>query len=235
MSYGSNQKCCVVFGYGPGIGASCARKWIKEGFKVAIVARNKDKLKEFVTSHGQGVTKGYACDVTNRQQMEIIVSQIESDLGFIHTIVYNAGRGVFKKYNQITEEDFDSCVNINARGLLTAAQLICPKMEQRGEGVVAITGATAALRGKPFTPAFAAGKSAQRMLAQSLARDLGPKNIHVFYVIVDGSVDQNEDMGKERPGRLDPNAIAEAYWNLAKQPKSCWAFEMDIRPSVENW
>ena len=82
-----------------------------------------------MSSHGQGVTKGYACDVTNRQQMEKTVSQIESDLGFIHTIVYNAGRGVFKKYNQITEEDFDSCVNINARGLLTAAQLICSKTE----------------------------------------------------------------------------------------------------------
>ena len=68
-----------------------------------------------------------------------------------------------------------------------------------------------------------------------LARDLGPKNVHVFYVIVDGGVDKNEEMGKESPGKLDPNAIAETYWNLAQQPKSCWTFELDVRPSVENW
>jgi len=235
MSSSLKQKVCVVFGYGPGIGASCARRWIKEGFKVAIVARNKDKLTSFEAAHGRGVAKGYACDVTNRQQMEKTISQIEEELGPIHTIVYNAGSGVFKKYTQVTEDDFNRCININARGLLTAAQLICPKMEQRGEGVVAITGATAALRGKPFTPAFAAGKSAQRMLAQSLARDLGPRNIHIFYVIIDGSVDQNEEMGKESPGRLDPNVIAETYWSLANQPKSCWTFEIDVRPNVENW
>ena len=89
--------------------------------------------------------------------------------------------------------------------------------------------------GKPFTAAFAAAKSAQRMLSQSLARDLGPKNVHVFYVIVDGSVDKNEVPGAEQPGRLDPNAIAETYWSLAQQPKSCWTQELDIRPSVENW
>ena len=89
--------------------------------------------------------------------------------------------------------------------------------------------------GKPFTAAFAAAKSAQRMLSQSLARDLGPKNVHVFYVIVDGFVDKNEAPGAEQPGRLDPNAIAETYWTLAQQPKSCWTQELDIRPSVENW
>ena len=87
--------------------------------------------------------------------------------------------------------------------------------------------------GKPFTAAFAAAKSAQRMLSQSLARDLGPKNIHVFYVIVDGLVDKNEAPGTEQPGRLDPNAIAETYWNLAQQPKSCWTFELDVKPSID--
>lgn len=230
------QKVCVVFGFGPGIGAACARRWLREGFKVAILARNKEKLQAFEAKHGgSGITKGYSCDVTNRQQMETAVTQIEADLGPIHTMVYNAGNGVWKKYNQVTESEFDMCMNTNTRGLLTAAQLICPKMEKNGEGVVAVTGATASWRGKPFTAAFAAAKSAQRMLSQSLARDLGPKNVHVFYVIVDGGVDKNEEMGKESPGKLDPNAIAETYWNLAQQPKSCWTFELDVRPSVENW
>ena len=230
-----SQKVCVVFGYGPGIGAACARRWIKEGFKVAIVARNGEKLKPFEAKHGGALTRGYPCDVTNRKQMETTVAQIETDLGPIHTMIYNAGKGIWKKYDQLTEEEFDLCLNINAKGLLIASQLICPKMEQRGEGVVAVTGATAAWRGKPFTAAFAAAKAAQRSLSQSLARDLGPKNIHVFYVIVDGGVDKNEETGHERPGSLDPNAIAESYWSLASQPKSCWTFEMDVRPNVESW
>jgi len=164
MSDNSRKKVCVVFGFGPGIGASCARKWIKEGFRVAIIARNRDKLSVFEAKHGGGVTKGYTCDVTNRQEMETTVSQIETELGPIHTLIYNAGSGVFKKYNEVTEDEFDRSINTNARGLLTAAQLVCPKMEQRGEGIVAVTGATASLRGKPYTAGFAAGKSAQRML-----------------------------------------------------------------------
>jgi len=228
------QKVCVVFGFGAGIGAACARKWINEGFKVAIVARNKDKLQAFESQHGS-VTKGYSCDVTSRVEMEATVSMIEEDLGPIHTLIYNAGSGVWKTYDQITEKEFDGCIATNARGLLTAAQLICPKMVKNGGGNVAVTGATASWRGKPFTSAFAAGKSAQRMLSQSLARDLGPKNVHVYYVIVDGMVDKNEEAGAERPGKLDPNAIAETYWSIAQQPKSCWTFELDVRPSVENW
>merc|ERR1712184_182301 len=112
--------------------------------------------------------------------MEMAVQQIEADLGPIHTMIYNAGTGVWKTYDQLTEKEFEMCMNTNTRGLLTASQLICPKMKQRGEGIVAVTGATASWRGKPYTAAFAAAKSAQRMLSQSLARDLGPKNVHVF-------------------------------------------------------
>ena len=235
MSTNSSQKVCVVFGFGPGIGSACARRWIKEGYKVAVVARNQEKLKAFETKHAGTVTKGYPCDVTNRHQMEMTVTQIETDLGPIHTMVYNAGSGIWKTYKQLSEAEFDLCMQTNTRGLLTAAQLICTKMEERGEGVVAITGATASWRGKPFTTAFASAKAAQRSLSQSLARDLGPKNIHVFYVIIDGGVDKNEEMGDERPGSLDPNAIAETYWCLANQPKSCWTFELDVRPNVEKW
>ena len=105
----------------------------KRGFKVAIVARDPDKLRAFETKFGPGVTKGFPCDVTNRQHMERTISQIEVDLGPIHTIVYNAGRGVFKKYTEVTEDDFERCVNVNAKGLLMAAQLACLKMEKKGK------------------------------------------------------------------------------------------------------
>ena len=118
MSSNIAQKVCVVFGYGPGIGAACARRWIREGFKVAIVARNGEKLRSFEAKHGGGVTKGYSCDVTNYQQMETTVAQIEVDLGPIHTMIYNAGNGIWKTYEQLTEEEFDLCIKINAKGLL---------------------------------------------------------------------------------------------------------------------
>jgi len=236
------QKVCVVFGFGPGVGAACARRWIEGGYKVAILARKMDKLQAFEEKHSadvedvaKGYAKGYACDVTNRSQMKEAVSKIEVDLGPIETVIYNAGSAVFKTYDQMTEADFDSCVAINARGLLTAAQLICPKMVENGGGNVAITGATASLRGKPFTAAFAAGKAAQRMLAQSLARDLGPKNVHVYYVINDGLIDNNENPGEQKDGMIDPNAMAETYWNLSQQPKNCWTQELDLRPNAENW
>merc|ERR1712002_871592 len=229
------QRVCVVFGYGPGLGAAFARKWIKEGYKVAIVARNEDKLKELEAKYEGGVTKGYPCDVTNRQQMEVTVEKIEGDLGPIHAVVYNAGSGVFKTHRELTLEEFDRSMRINTHGLFTAAQLICTKMEERGEGVLAVTGASASWRGKPYTAAFAAAKAAQRSLSQSLARDLGPKNIHVFYAVMDGFLDKNEEIGQEKPGYIDPNIVAETYWQLANQPKCCWTFEIDVRPSVENW
>merc|ERR1712062_623303 len=113
-----------------------------------------------------------------------------------------------------TKQEFDTLIGTNAKGLLTAAQLICPKMIQNGGGNVAITGSTASVRARPPTAAFGAAKAAQRMLSQSLAQDLGPKNIHVFYVVVDGRVDTNEAPGTE-------------------QPKSCWTSELDLKPSVD--
>merc|ERR1719336_1980058 len=104
-------------------------------------------------------------------------------------------------------------------------------MEAAGEGVVAVTGATAAWRGKPFTVGFAPGKGGQRLLAQSLARDLGPKGVHVFYVIIDGGVDPDN----KHDNRLHADQIANTYWNMANQHRSCWVQELDLRPYVEKW
>ena len=106
----------------------------------------------------------------------------------------------------------------------------------QGSGVIAVTGASASLRGKPFTAAFAPSKAAQRMLAQSLARDLGPKGVHVFYAVIDGLIGSaGGDTGEVKGTKLDPDAIAEQYWNVARQPASCWTQELDLRPAVERW
>merc|ERR1712037_940547 len=167
--------------------------------------------------------------------LKAALNEVEQKLGEIHTVVYNAGNGVFATYENVTHEKLEMAMKTNVHGLLTVAQHLGPKMTARGEGVIAVTGATAALRGKPMTVGFATAKAAQRMLTQSLARDLGPKGVHCFYVIVDGGIGrQSGDKGLNE-SRMDPDAIAADYWHVAQQPKHNWTQELDCRPWVENW
>jgi NAD(P)-dependent dehydrogenase (short-subunit alcohol dehydrogenase family) len=225
----SAAKVCAVFGYGPGLGAALAKKWSKEGFSVAIMSRTLDKVKDAESSIPN--SKGYACDVTNPDDIASTVASIEKDLGPIDCLIYNAGSGVWKQWHEIPIDQFEEGFRTNVSGLLKASQEIVPKMVERGGGSVLITGATASLRGKPFTAGFAPPKAAQRMLAQSLARDLGPKNVHVGYFIIDGQIGVDDS----NPKKIDPNAIADTYFHVANQPKSCWSFETEVRPSVETW
>ena len=163
-----------MLGVGPGIGGAVAKTWAQNGFAVACVARTADKGEQLAKEIGNGAV-GFACDVSDAAQLAQIVGRIETEMGDIDALIYNAGSGVFKNYEEITLDEFRRSWEVNTFGLLAAAQLICPKMAARGRGVVAVTGATASLRGRPATAGFAASKAAQRSLAQSLARDLGPK------------------------------------------------------------
>ena len=172
------------------------------------------------------------CDVTNQEQTKLMVEKVEKDFGAIETMLYNAGVGVWKKYNEVSLAEFDRCMDTNTKGLLISTQIICPKMVKRGRGVVGITGATASLRGKPFTAAFAAAKAAQRSLAQSIAKDLGPHNIHVFYAIIDGVARPDAVEGGKT---MCPKDIAQNYWDISHQRKSAWSFEVDMRPFCEKW
>jgi NADP-dependent 3-hydroxy acid dehydrogenase YdfG len=225
----SAAKVCAVFGYGSGLGAAVARKWSTEGFSVAIMARTLDKVKSAEISIPN--SKGYACDVTKPEEIALTVALIEKDLGPIDCLIYNAGNGVWKNWDEIPIELMEQGFKTNVSGLLKATQEIVPKMVERGGGSVLITGATASLRGKPFTAGFAPLKGAQRLLAQSLARDLGPKNVHVGYFIIDGAIGHDDS----NPAKLDPNAIADTYFHVANQPKTCWSFETEVRPNVETW
>jgi len=232
------SKVCAVFGYGPKIGAAVARKWSSEGYQVAIMSRSMEKLaaaeKEIPN------TKGYACDVTQPEAIDQTVEAIESTLGPIDVLVWNAGNGVWKTWDTIDLESFDAAMKTNVYGLLRATQRVGPAMIERAKtpspstttSAILITGATASLRGKPFTVGFAPPKGAQRLMPQALARDMGPKGVHVGLFIIDGQVG---DAGGEDPTKLDPNAIAETYWSVATQSKSCWSFETEVRPAMETW
>ena len=167
--------------------------------------------------------------------MKAALTAIEEQLGEIHTVVYNAGKGVFATYMNVSHEQLDMSMKTNVHGLLTVAQHVGPKMTARGQGIFCVTGATVSLRGKPMTVGFATSKAAQRMLTQSLARDLGPKGIHCFYVIVDGLIGSDSGDDDGNGSKMDPDAIASVYWNVAQQPKNCWTQELDVRPFVEKW
>lgn len=228
----TTNKVCAVFGYGAGVGASVARKWASSGYSVAIMSRNLEKVQAAEKEIPN--TKGYACDVSKPEDIEKTVTAIEKDLGPVHTLVYNAGSGIFKTWDTVTLDAFDMSMKANVHGLLSATQRCAPGMIERGEGCILITGATASLRGKPFTVGFAPAKGAQRLLAQGLARDLHPKNVHVGLFIIDGGIGPAGGSATDA-SKLDPNDIADTYWYVANQPKSCWSFETEIRPSVENW
>ena len=213
-----------------------------------MVSRTASKL-EAAAAKNPG-TLAVAADVTNPASLTAALTTIEQKLGEIHTVVYNAGNSVLATYENVTHEKLEMSMKTNVHGLLTVAQHVGPKMTARGEGVIAVTGATAALRGKPMTVSgicfigtthiflkvgFATAKAAQRMLTQSLARDLGPKGIHCFYVIVDGGIGRQSGDQGQNGSRMDPDAIAADYWHVANQPKNNWTQELDCRPWVENW
>lgn len=242
---GQGRRVCLVLGAGPGIGYSCARQWAGQpGWQVVITRRSAPPPpSELAQNVAPGVVQRQ-CDVTNRESVQRLVEAVETEFGPVHTCIYNAGYGVFKKYDAITTEMFEQGFATNALGLLITAQVVCPRMVERGGGVLAVTGATASLRGKAFTAGFAPSKAAQRILAQSLARDLGPRGVHVFYAVIDGLVFAGEEKAtaagvpldpEKRDKQLNPADVAAAYWHTAQQPRSAWTQELDLRPYCENW
>ena len=231
-----STKNALIVGVGPGLGGAAAKRLAADGYRVALAARNVEKLSEVATDTG-GLA--LAMDATDPSSIETGIAQVEEKLGDIHTVVWNVGGGAFGDLEQVGIEALQLALDTNARGLFVLAKRLLPAMAARGDGGLVITGATASLRGKPFTTAFAAGKAAQRSLAQSLARQYGKQGVHVALIIIDGMVDlpSTRERMPDTPQEafVSPEGYADAVSFLLQQRRGAWTFELDIRPHVEDW
>jgi NAD(P)-dependent dehydrogenase (short-subunit alcohol dehydrogenase family) len=228
---------CVVIGVGEGNGAALARAFAREGMALALLARSTDFTESFARELGDA--RAYACDVTNAKSVADAFSAIRADLGEPSIVVYNAGSGVWGDVESVTLDQFENAWRVNAFGALAVSQQVIPAMKAAGSGTMIFIGATASRRGGPNSAAFAPAKAAQRSLAESMARSLGPHGIHVALIVIDAVVDlpRTRQMMADKPDEffLRPDDMAATAVWLAKQPRSAWSFEVEVRPFGEKW
>jgi len=228
---------CVISGVGPGTGSALARRFTEGGYRVALLARNEARLAALEKELPNA--RGYRCDVSDPAQVETAASAVERDLGNPDVIIHNAVGGAFGTFLEIDPQILNRNFQVNTMGLLYLARRLAAAMVGSGRGAIVATGNTSALRGKPAFTGFAPTKAAQRILAEAIARDLGPKGVHVAYVVVDAVIDL-EWTRKRWPDRPDdffikPAAIADEIWHVVHQHRSAWSFNVELRPFGESW
>ena len=241
----NNNKVVLVVGAGDATGGAIAKRFAAQGFTACVTRRSADKLQPLVDAIRQtgGQAHGFACDARKEEDVVALIEQIETQIGPIEAFVFNIGANVpcsileetARKYFKIWEM---ACFS----GFLNARE-VAKRMVPRQRGTILFTGATAGVRGAAGFAAFAGAKHGIRALAQSMARELGPLNIHVGHIIVDGAIDTDFIRSsfpekyalKDQDGILNPEHIAENYWYLHSQPRDAWTFELDLRPWNERW
>jgi short-subunit dehydrogenase len=227
----------LVTGVGPGTGAAIARRFSRGGYSVAMLARNRERLTrlkdEIPNSHG------YPCDVTNETQLDTTIEAIRSELGAPKVLIHNAVGGAFGNFMEIDPKILNQNFQVNTMALLYLARRLAPAMVAVGEGAIIASGNTSALRGKASFAGFAPTKAAQRILAESIAREVGPKGVHVAYVLIDAVIDLEWTRKRfpDAPNEffITPAAIADEVWHVAHQDRSAWSFNVEVRPFRETW
>lgn len=233
----AHEKLALVTGVGPGTGLSIVRRLAVGGYTVAMIARNAERL-DTITGEVPG-TYAYVADVSDGVQLAQVMDRIEAELGAPHIIVHNAVGSAFGNFMEIAPEVLAANFNTNVMALMHLAQRFSPAMVERGEGAIIVTGNTSALRGRSNFAGFAPTKAAQRILAESIARELGPKGIHVAYIVIDAVIDVpwTRKLHHAKPDEffIQPDAIADEVWHLLNQSKSAWSFNVEVRPYAEIW
>ena len=239
------NKSVLVLGVGPkqGLGVALCKKFAEEGYDVIGCGRNSENmssLKEISVSNGS--IRGIVADVTNEDDVTRIFNEFDETETDLESVIYNAGNNNAKPFLEMDLAFFEDLWNVCVKGAFLISQQAIPRLLPKG-GSLMFTGATASIRSKPPFTAFASAKSAERSLAQGLAREFGPQGIHVAHVIIDGIIDGDKvnlrfpdfANSKGEDGKLNIDAIAENFLMLHKQHKSTWSFEIDIRPWSETW
>ncbi|QQX86608.1 SDR family NAD(P)-dependent oxidoreductase [Cupriavidus necator] len=233
----NNSKLAVVTGVGPGTGTSLVRRLVAGGYQVAMIARNAERLagiaRELPGSHV------YSADVTNESQLDAALDRIQGELGHPLVLVHNAVGGAFGNFLEIDPKTLEANFRTNVMAFLHLARRLAPAMVEAGHGAIVATGNTSALRGKSQFAGFAPTKAAQRILAESMARELGKQGVHVAYIVIDAVIDL-EWTRKRAPDAPDdffirPDDIADEVWHVIHQPKSAWSFNVELRPFGEHW
>ena len=227
----------VVTGVGPGTGAAIARRFAGGGYAVAMLARNRDRLATLAREIPN--SRAYPCDVTDEAQLDTAIGAIRDDIGVPKMLIHNAVGGAFGNFMEIDPKVLNQNFQVNTMALLYLARRLAPAMVAAGEGAIIASGNTSALRGKPAFAGFAPTKAAQRILAESMARELGPKGVHVAYVLIDAVIDLEWTRKRFANAPDDffitPAAIADEIWHVAHQPRCAWSFNVELRPFRETW
>ncbi len=240
---------CLVIGAGAGIGGNVARRFAQEGYHACLCRRTDEaglkKLVQSIENEGGSAT-GFLLNAVEPESIERQVAAIESDIGPIEIAVYNLGAQIGdKSLAETNYKSFERCWRLATFGLFRLASAICPLMEQRGKGTILVTSATAAVRGNAGQHAHASAMAGRRMLCQSLNAEFAPKGIHIAHILIDGSVDAPDTLGKmlgpekfqelretrgmQHDGLVLPEKVAETFVHLAQQHRSAWTFEIDLR------
>jgi NAD(P)-dependent dehydrogenase (short-subunit alcohol dehydrogenase family) len=236
------DRIALIVGVGGATGAALSRRFAQGGYRVAMIARNAERLAELETQIPR--SRGYTCDVADLDRLGEVVELVQTELGAPHVLIHNAVGATFAKIFDTSVKDLEHNFRVNTTSLFFLAQRLAPAMIDRGEGAIMVTGNTSSFRGIPMRPAFAPTKAAQRILAQSLAKDLGPKRVHVGYVTIDAAIDAPwrrntaplpDWQDKSSDHFAHPDAIADEVYHIAHQHPSTWSFDHVIRPFTENW
>lgn len=229
----SNKPLALVTGVGPGTGAATVRRFAEGGYRVAMLARDANRLSDLGKSIPNAAP--YPCDVTD----EAALAQVIAEFGQPKVVVHNAVGGAFGTFDKIEASTLARNFEINTMALFHLARLTAPAMVAAGEGAIIVTGNTSAQRGRAAFAGFAPTKAAQRILAESLARDLGPKGVHVAYLVIDAAIDvpwqRQHQPDKPDDFFISPKSIADEVFHLAHQPKDAWSFLAEVRPFHEVW
>lgn len=236
------NEVAVIVGAGPGLGCALARRFARAEMHVAMAARRGDKLDAFA-AECSGIhhhARAYGCDATDEQSVESLFQQVESEFGKPDLVVYNAGAFVPKGMLETTVGEFERCWRVGCLGGFLVGRAALKAMlgsggDERGRGTILFTGATASLRGGARFQNLAVGKFGLRALAQSMAREFQPKGIHVAHIVIDGRIRPQAEAPTGADDFLDPEAIAETYYQLHRQHRSAWSLEVDLRPWMERF